>query len=88
MQYDLWDTETSNYFGHFEDEREVLSLVRTLITHYGDQYASELGLGRVSDDGEVLEPLSGAALIARVTDVLTAEQGTETPHAVVSASST
>ena len=70
MHCDLWDTETSNYYGRFEDEAEVLRLVRKLVNHYGATYADDLGLGRVSDDGSVLEPLSGAALLARVDAVL------------------
>jgi hypothetical protein len=70
MKYTLWDIETSNQFGQFEDEAEVLSLVRTLVNHYGPRYAEDLGLGRVSEDGVIFEPLSGAALIARVDEVL------------------
>jgi hypothetical protein len=80
MTYTLWDTETSNQFGQFEDEGEVLALVRTLVNHYGPRYADDLGLGRVSEDGAILEPLSGEALIARVEKVLsdsgTASEGT------------
>ncbi len=70
MKYTLWDTETSNQFGQFEDENEVLALVRTLVNHYGERYAEDLGLGRVNEEGVILEPLSGAALIARVDEVL------------------
>ncbi len=69
MTYTLWDIETSNQFGQFEDEEEVLGLVRTLVDHYGARYAKDLGLGRVTAAGVVLEPLSGAALIARVEEV-------------------
>jgi len=70
MKYTLWDIETSNQFGQFEDEKEVLTLVRTLANHYGARYAEDLGLGRVSEEGTILEPLSGAALIARVDEVV------------------
>lgn len=70
MTYTLWDTETSNQFGEFEDEREALALVRTLVNHYGARYADDLGLGHVTADGTILEPLSGADLIARVDEVL------------------
>ena len=77
MHYDLWDTETSNYFGRFDDEREVLGLVRRLVTRYGDHYADDLGLGRVADDGTILPPLSGAALIRRVEDVLSPPESVE-----------
>lgn len=70
MKYTLWDTETSNQFGEFEDEREVLTLVRTLVNHYGARDAEDLGLGGIDADGTILEPLSGAALLARVDEVL------------------
>ena len=70
MIYTLWDIETSNQFGEFEDETEVLTLIRTLVDHYGARYADDLGLGRVRDEGVILEPLSGAALIARVDQVV------------------
>ncbi len=70
MTYTLWDIETSNQFGQFEDESEVLALVRTLVNHFGLRYADDLGLGRLTADGAILEPLSGEALIARVEEVL------------------
>jgi hypothetical protein len=69
MKYNLWDTETSNSSGQFEDEAEVLRLVRTLVDRYGKTYADGLGLGRDTDDGEILEPLSGANLLARVEEL-------------------
>lgn len=70
MRFDLWDTETSNYYGRFEDEAEALRLVQKLVDHYGSRYAQDLGLGRVTDDGTILEPLSGEALLARLNEVL------------------
>lgn len=70
MTYTLWDIETSNHFGQYEDEKEVLALVRTLVNHFGARYADDLGLGRVNEEGVILAPLSGAALIARVDEVL------------------
>ena len=76
MTFNLWDTATSNSFGQYEDEREVLELVRTLVDYYGEDYADDLGLGRVTDEGEIVEPLSGAALIARLNEVFPERQGT------------
>lgn len=70
MHFDLWDTETSNYYGRFESEHAVLELVEQLIHRYGSDYAADLGIGRVGDQGEILEPLSGDALIARISEVL------------------
>jgi hypothetical protein len=77
MKYNLWDIETSNYFGQFENEHEVLKLVRTLVDYYGEQYASDLGLGRVTDQGEILEPLMGDALITRVNEVFPEREGAD-----------
>jgi hypothetical protein len=71
MKYNLWDTETSHYLGQFEEELEALTLARTLITRFGKGYAEVLSLGRVTDEGAILEPLSGVALIARVDEALT-----------------
>lgn len=70
MIYDLWDVEVNRYLGRFEDESEALVLVRTLVNHYGAAYADDLELGGISVEGEVLEPLSGPALIARADTVL------------------
>jgi hypothetical protein len=70
MTYNLWDTATGNSFGQFEDVRQVLTLVKTLVDHYGEEYAEDLGLGRITDEGTILEPLSGAELVARVNEVL------------------
>jgi hypothetical protein len=70
MIFSLWDTETSNQFGQYEDEAEVLRLVRTLVRHYGEGYAKDLSLGRINEAGKVLEPLTGTALLARIDEVL------------------
>jgi hypothetical protein len=59
MQYAPWDTETSNNFRRFDDERDVLGLVRRLVMRYGDHCADDRGWGRVADDGTILPSLSG-----------------------------
>jgi hypothetical protein len=74
VKCNLWDTEVSRYLGQFEGEKEALTLVRLLLDHHGDEYADELGLGRTTEAGEILEPLSGAALVARVNEVLSDRQ--------------
>lgn len=74
MRFDLWDTETSSYYGRYEDERQALIHVTRLVTRYGEGYAQDLGLGRVDDAGNILEPLSGDALIARAKEVLEARE--------------
>ena len=69
MEYNLWDVEAGKQLGHFTNEKDALTLVKKLVNHYGEDYAGELGLGRRSDNGTILEPLSGAALLARVNEV-------------------
>jgi hypothetical protein len=66
MQYHLWDTEVGKYLGRYEDEDVAVATVRVLVDHYGKHYAESLALGREGDDGTVLEPLSGEALLALV----------------------
>lgn len=68
MIYNLWDTDTNGYFGQYTDEGEALALVRTLVDRYGAEYAENLSLGRVNDDGSIAEPLEGAALVARAEE--------------------
>lgn len=70
MEYNLWDIEVGKQLGHFTEEREALLLVKKLVAHYGDEYAHELGLGRRTENGSILEPLSGAALLARMYEVI------------------
>ena len=70
MEFNLWDVEVGKQLGHFTEEQDALRLVKKLVEHYGDEYAHDLGLGRRADDGSILEPLSGAALLTRVREVL------------------
>jgi hypothetical protein len=74
MKFNLWDIEVGRYLGQFDDEKEALSLVRMLLQHHGEAYAEELGLGRVSDEGEILESLSGTALVARIDAVFVRDE--------------
>ncbi len=62
MVYHLWDVGTRFYYGQFDDEAAVLTLVRSLIDHDGRGYADDLELivGEGGDDN-----LSGAPLIDR-----------------------
>ena len=72
MKFSLWDVETNSYLGRFDDEREALALVRTLVDHYGPSYADRLDLGAITDDENPQDPISGAALLARVSEILPA----------------
>lgn len=83
MKFDLWDVETNKYLGHFDDESDALVLVRTLVTNLGSAYADDLELGGISDDGEALASLSGAALIARADEVLSTRQNDQRQRGVV-----
>jgi hypothetical protein len=74
MKYDLWDVEINRYVGQFEEESEALELVRRQVSHYSAAYADDLELSAVTAEGEALEPLSGAALIARAEEVLSLRQ--------------
>lgn len=70
MRYYVWDTDVAKLLGAYATEAEALSLVRTLVAHYGDDYAEDLSVGVERDEGEAGEPLSGADLIARAEAVL------------------
>jgi hypothetical protein len=70
MRYDLWDTGVGKYLGRYTDESEALATAKILIDHYGPAFADELSIGRVRDDGEILAPLSGRELVARIRERL------------------
>lgn len=70
MAFNLWDVEVGKQLGHFENEKDAMTFVQKLVAHYGEDYAGELGLGRIDDDGHILEPLSGEALLSRSREVL------------------
>ena len=80
MRYYVWDTDVAKLLGAYPTEAEALSLVRTLVAHYGDEYAEDLSVGIERDDGVAGQPLSGADLIARVATVL-AHAGTAVSQA-------
>jgi hypothetical protein len=76
MHYRLWDTDIGHLFGRFETEQEALAFVATLVASYGRGYADDLSLNWEDASGAFGEPLSGAALLARVDEVVpTLEQG-------------
>lgn len=74
MMFDLWDVQINRYLGQYEDESEALALVLTLVKHYGPAYADDLELGGITAEGEVLESISGATLIARADEILSRRQ--------------
>jgi len=74
MKFDLWDVQTNQYLGSYEDEAEALVLVRTLVSNFGAAYADDLELGGTMDDGDAFASRSGAALISRADEVLSGRQ--------------
>ena len=70
MKYHLWDVEVGSFIGQYTDESEALATAKVLIDHYGPAIADELSIGRVRDDGEILPPLSGRELVARIDERL------------------
>lgn len=69
MIYRVWDTDINRLHGTYDNEADALALVRTLVSAYGNDYATELAVGSEAADGSFTEPLSGAALIARAEEV-------------------
>jgi hypothetical protein len=65
-EFQLWDIEAGSYIGKYADEREALSTVKKLVDHFGSDYAESLSLGRIEDNGNILAPLSGNELVARI----------------------
>ena len=61
LKYNLWDTEVGRYLGQFSDEKEALHLVRILVRHHGEEYAEDLSLGCVAEDGTYGVPAGSAA---------------------------
>lgn len=72
MRYRLWDTDAGQLFGAFETEEEALSVVRILVSKYGDEIIDDLGLARELPDGSPGTPLNGRALVNRANEVATA----------------
>lgn len=66
--YDVIDGPSASILGHFQTEEEALALVRDLIEANDPSWAEDLAVGGVRRDGSFGEPLSGAALLARLED--------------------
>lgn len=68
-EFNLWDTEAGSFIGKYADERSALDTVKKLVEHFGATYADDLSLGRVADDGRMLAPLTGRALVAKLENI-------------------
>ena len=63
--FDLWDIESGNLIGTFEDEQEALAFVRSLLSANGLAYANALDLGWMDPDGRSRTVATGAVLVER-----------------------
>lgn len=75
MTFALWGTEVGRDLGHFNDERDAMSLVLMQLVHLGADNAADLG--RAADDGEILQSLSDDAATVRISEVLPEIQSVE-----------
>lgn len=69
MRYRLWDTDIGQMFGAFETEEEALSVVRILVSNYGDDIVDDLGLAQELPNGSPGTPLNGIDLVRRANEV-------------------
>ena len=83
MKYSVWDVELGKDLGQFTDEAEALALVRRLIDRRGIDFAERLALGRVGDDGAVLDPIMGRALVAQAKGAVGPVAEDEMPSHVI-----
>ena len=51
LVYQLWDTETGNLIGEFDDETDALVAMRDAFALNGREYAEALALGTIDDTG-------------------------------------
>jgi hypothetical protein len=63
--YDLWDVETGNLIGSYDNEERALAMVRALVDANGQEYADVLELGFEDETGLTQQLGTGTALLAR-----------------------
>jgi len=63
--YELWDYETGNCIGAYDDEATALAAVRDALRRSGERAAATLVLLAAPDEGEGERIAAGAALIDR-----------------------
>ncbi len=69
MQYTVLDIGINKLLGTFSTESEALALARALVDANGVDYTDDLSIGWMDDAGRYGEPLSGAALLARIREL-------------------
>jgi hypothetical protein len=66
MNYEIWDVETGNCVGSFNDESAALKWVQALLDRFGTDYADSLVVGVENQRGEDAGSWSGEELRARL----------------------
>lgn len=70
--FELWDQESGNCTGDYDDQAAALADVRDTIARYGEVEALSLGLLVVQSDGKRALIADGEALVALARDYVTA----------------
>lgn len=73
--YELWDFESRNLLGAYDNEMEALAVVRDTLDQYGPEAVCRWGLGH-DRRGKLVSLLEGAALVDRAL----AEASISTPN--------
>ena len=68
MNWEVWDIETGNCVGRFDNEREALAWVQALLDQVGSGYADDLVVGIDIERDDDAKSWSGEALLARLAD--------------------
>jgi hypothetical protein len=66
MNCEIWDVETGNCVGQFNDEAAALAWVQALLDRYGTEYADSLVVGAENQRGEEAGSWSEDVLRARL----------------------
>jgi hypothetical protein len=64
--YELWDVETGNLIGSYEQEELALNMVRALVEANGQEYVNVLELGCEDEQSGHFHAETGGSLLARV----------------------
>lgn len=67
MTYELWDMATGNIVDAADNAAAILLIVREYLTEDGPEYLEDLAFRAIDNDGNTVEKLIGADLVARVS---------------------
>lgn len=68
MSYELWDFETGNAVGEYEDEADALAVVRENVRTHGPSVVQGIALLAVHEDGESQVVAQGEALLQLIRE--------------------